>query len=131
MAGDGVRCIECGSREAELVGGKRVYPHRPDLYAKRFWRCPCGAFVGCHPGTDNALGSCAGPETRKARRAAHAAFDPIWKSGQMKRGDAYRALAERMGIAPERCHISWMGADEARRAAKVAAEIRTLQRVVA
>jgi hypothetical protein len=109
-----------------LVGGAAIYPHRRDLYGKRFYRCSCGAFVGCHPGTDKALGSCAGPETRKARSAAHAAFDPIWKSGKMKRSDAYRALAGRMGIAPERCHISWMGRSEALRAASEAAALAAL-----
>lgn len=107
-------CMEC-DRKATLVGGKRIYPHRPDLYAKRFFLCECGAYVGCHPGTELPLGYPAGPETRVARSAAHAAFDPIWRGRQMSRRDAYAWLAERMGTPPGQTHISWMSAAEARR----------------
>lgn len=35
--------------------------------------------------------------TREARKRAHAAFDPLWKSGQMKRGEAYKWLSEKLG----------------------------------
>ena len=111
-------CMECGAK-ASLVSGKEVYPHRPDLYSKKFWRCGCGAYVGCHGGGTQPLGYPAGPATRKARLAAHAAFDPLWKRGQMKRGQAYRWLGEQLGQRPGETHISWMDAATATRVVEV------------
>lgn len=115
----GLPCTECGGTTHVLGNGRRAYPHRPDLYSKSFWFCACGAFVGCHPGTTNALGSPAGKVTKWARSAAHAAFDPIWKGRQMSRSEAYRWLADALGIEPRDCHISQMDGDLARRAAAV------------
>ena len=109
-----VTCIECG-RAASLTSGKRIYPHRPDLYGKRFYLCECGAYCGCHGNTTEPLGYPCGPVTRKARSAAHAAFDPIWKRGQMRRHAAYKWLSERTGIEPDKCHIGMMTAEQARR----------------
>lgn len=108
-----VTCIECGAA-AKLTDGRAIYPHRPDLYHKSFWRCACGAYCGCHPNTTNALGSPCGPVTRKARSAAHAAFDPLWKGKQMTRQSAYAWLTAATGIPRERCHMGMMTADEAR-----------------
>ncbi|HEY1956752.1 MAG TPA: zinc-finger-containing protein [Polyangiaceae bacterium] len=84
-----------------LVTGRVVYPHRPDLYSKHFWRCArCTAVTGCHPGTTRPLGVPALPQTRTARGRAHAAFDPLWKSGRMTRGEAYAWISKEMGIDP-------------------------------
>ena len=35
----------------------------------------------------------------------HAALDPLWKSGRMKRSAAYAALAKALAIAPQNCHV--------------------------
>lgn len=113
-------CLECGA-VAQLVGGKAIYPHRPDLYGKRFWLCECGAYCGCHGATDRPLGFPAGPDTRRARNAAHAAFDPLWQSGRMGRRDAYTWLAAKMQLDPELCHIGMMTADQARQVEALAA----------
>lgn len=67
----------------------------------------CNAFVGCHKGTKNPLGRLADKELREAKIAAHAHFDPIWKTGKMKRKKAYKWLAKRLGIHPEDCHIGF------------------------
>lgn len=48
-------------------------------------------------------------ETRDARQAAHAAFDPLWKSGRMRRTEAYTRLSEFMGIRKPQCHIGMFG----------------------
>ena len=43
--GESVICPYC-QRAAELVRGDWVYPHRPDLYDKKFYACkPCAAFI--------------------------------------------------------------------------------------
>lgn len=112
-------CSECDGVGA-YVTGREIYPHRPDLYSKGFYRCTCGAYVGCHPGTKNALGTPAGAETRKARSAAHAAFDPLWKRGTMSRSKAYKALAIALSLRPSHCHISWFDAATCARVAEVA-----------
>lgn len=124
-------CADCG-KLGKLVGGEAIYPHRPDLFAKSFYRCDCGAYVGCHPGTAIALGRPAGAETRQARSAAHAAFDPLWKAKASKfnigfgkaRGDGYKWLADQLGIPAEDCHIGWMDAETARRTAELCGAIR-------
>lgn len=121
-----VICQDCG-KPAGLTTGAVIYPHRPDLAHKPIWRCLCGAYVGCHPGTEVALGTPGGPETRKAREAAHAAFDPLWRrkierDGVPKheaRGAGYRWLAEQLGIHPDDCHIGVMDAATAWRVVDV------------
>lgn len=107
-------CIECASA-ARLVGGKRIYPHRRDLYDRHFWLCECGAYCGTHRGTTEPLGYPCGPVTRKARSRAHAAFDPLWrgKNAPMRRGEAYQWLAKRLGISKRDCHIGMMNAEMA------------------
>lgn len=106
-----VVCDYCG-KDAPLITGRQVYPHRPDLYGKKFYRCvPCDALVGCHPGTESALGRLANPELRKAKMAAHAAFDPLWKSGKHKRGQMYGWLANQLGIEKKDCHIGMFDVD--------------------
>jgi hypothetical protein len=114
-------CIECGS-VAKLVGGKAIYPHRRDLHAKKFWLCACGAYCGCHGLTDEPLGYPCGPATRRARSAAHAAFDPLWKSRKMTRREAYKWLAKATGIDPGKCHIGMMTVEQARLVARLATE---------
>lgn len=46
---------------------------------------------------------------RNARKRAHAAFDPLWQSRRMTRTQAYRRLAESLGIPIEQCHIGHFG----------------------
>lgn len=100
-----VVCPYCGA-DAKLVSGVTVYPHRPDLAAKRFYECePCDARVGVHDGTFKPLGRLANAELRAAKMRAHTAFDPLWRFGSMKRKAAYAALAAQLGIEPKDCHI--------------------------
>lgn len=106
-------CPYCNQR-ATLVGGKAIYPHRPDLFSKFFYQCaPCGAYVGCHDaGTGQgdgtlAKGSPANADTRRARKKAHRAFDPMWtgRDRTMRRKEAYAWLANELGINVADCHI--------------------------
>ena len=100
-----VPCPYCG-KEAKLVFGSTIYPHRKDLFGKRFYLCqPCDAYVGCHPDTAKPLGRLANAQLRKEKMKAHAAFDPLWRRGDMTRTEAYKWLAEELKIAPQNCHI--------------------------
>src|ERR1700684_383239 len=109
---DMTRCRYC-EQPAQLVDGTVIYPHRPDLAAKRFWAClPCSAWVGCHPGTEKPLGRLANAQLRAAKMAAHGIFDPLWKGGPMRRREAYRWLAGELGMEPKRCHIGYMDLTE-------------------
>lgn len=119
-------CAECGSA-AVLTDGRTIYSHRPDLHHKRYWLCRCGAYCGCHPGGDEPLGTPAGPDTRRARSAAHAAFDPLWRDGTMTRGEAYAWLASELGIDRKRCHVGMMSAVDARR---VVAAVRAYRQAI-
>lgn len=113
-----VLCHYCMA-PAELVGGDVIYPHRADLANKLFYRCePCGAYVGCHDGTDKPLGRLADAELRAAKSAAHRAFDPLWRSKQMKRSEAYKWLAEQLGIEGKDCHIGMFDVETCWRAVR-------------
>lgn len=80
------------------------------------WLCECGAYTGCHAGTEKPLGRPAGPETRKARMAAHAAFDPLWQakmratgcSKSKARRAGYLWLGGELDLDPEDCLIASM-----------------------
>lgn len=122
-------CPYCG-KPSRLTNGREVYPRarKPELIAKGFYICtPCDARVGCHPGTSTPLGDLANKPLRDARIAAHAAFDPLWQSGRMKRSAAYRWLAETLGIEPTETHIGMF--DEAT-CARVVEAVRTVDRRV-
>lgn len=63
------------------------------------WLCrDCDAFVGCHNNTKTPKGRfLAREDLRKARRAAHAAIDPLWQTGKYKRRTIYIRLREAFG----------------------------------
>ena len=115
-------CNYCGN-SSKLVTGREVYPHRPDLFSLPIWACmPCGAWVGCHPGSDNSLGRLANASSRRLKMAAHAAFDPLWKSGNLKRKDAYYWLSKQLGVPFGECHMGSMSDDVLRRVPGICAE---------
>lgn len=95
-----------------LVTGDKVYPHRKDLYGKKFWICTtanCDARCGEHAAKG---GFMAARITRTARMNAHAAFDSLWKEGVNKRfrsrEGAYRWLSKAMDMNHNDCHIGFM-----------------------
>lgn len=115
-----VTCPYC-SAPATLTTGAKIYPHRKDLAALRFWECaPCGAWVGCHKGGKglHPLGTLADAETRGLRAAVHGVFDPQWKGKYPRktRGRAYRDLANLMKLPEAECHISMFTASQCRSA---------------
>jgi len=100
----GPKCPYCGGA-AQLVDSAIVYHGRS--YGL-IWDCrPCDAYVGVHKnGTgDVPLGRLADAELRRWKVLAHAAFDPLWKTGGMARGAAYALLARLVGVPADQAHI--------------------------
>jgi len=119
-----VICPYC-DKPAQLVTGDNIYPHRHDLFAKLFYQCaPCGAWVGCHPKDGGQgggigdgsvpMGRLANAELRRAKQAAHAAFDPLWKSRSMSRKEAYAWLSKELGVSKSNTHIGMFDVDQCR-----------------
>lgn len=94
----------------ELVNNSEIYGRS---YGEWPWayRCAdddCDAYVGLHPQTAIPLGTLANAQLRQGRKDAKAAFNPIWKQGEMTRSEAYRWLAGALNIADVgQCHIGW------------------------
>ena len=72
----------------------------------------CDAFVGCHKDSGLPKGTLANGRLRDARKRAHAAFDALWRSGNMDRSSAYEWLAQEMALPPSVCHIGMMNEAE-------------------
>jgi hypothetical protein len=105
-------CPYC-KKPAKLIDSAVVYNGRS--YGL-IWDCrPCDAYVGVQRGTENAMGTMANHETRRARIRAHEAFDPLWKREGMSRNGAYRLMQTVMNMTAEEAHISRMTADQCHR----------------
>lgn len=124
-------CRYCKHPAALLRLGDAGYPYQRDYGP--VWTCtPCQAWVGCHPGTEKALGGLANAELRAAKMEAHAAFDPLWKrkiarencSKSQARRAGYRWLSEQLGIPYEKTHIGYMNLDECRKVVEVCTNFR-------
>lgn len=121
-----IYCTGCGAEvEARLTNGAERYPHRADLADLPFWKCDtCGGYVGCHHKTDNPtrpLGVIATPEILNARKKIHALLDPLWKSGKIKRGQAYAYVSNRLGYDYHNGEIR--SVEEARKIYRIIAEL--------
>lgn len=75
-----------------------MYPNRPDLAQLPFWVCDtCASFVGTHHKTkkkNRPLGYLATPQIKQLRMRIHAVLDPLWKSGKISRGQAYKYISD-------------------------------------
>lgn len=120
-------CPDCGALMVLKVTHKFKLA---DGSPRKFYGCStwprCPATHGAHP-DGQPLGVPADEETKKARIAAHAAFDPLWKQApalyelptrprkarqraewrvqKRARMRAYRWLAHVLGIPYEECHF--------------------------
>jgi len=131
-----ITCPYC-NEPARLVGGHIIYPHRPALYAKKYWHCaPCDAYVGCHDknerfgytGTEP-LGRLANFVLRQHKQLAHNAFDRLWRDGG-NRGAAYAWLAEALGVSRTDCHIGMFDSEMCMRVVKVCNGIGRFERKI-
>lgn len=118
-----IKCPYC-ARDAELVGGEVLYPHRRDLYKRKFFYCQrCNASVGINKVTGLPLGTLADSNLRKKRNNAHNVFDVLWKRKYITRSQAYRVLSEKLGIPPEKCHIGLFNEELCEEVIRVALEL--------
>lgn len=99
-----VQCPRCGSK-ATVVQTK---------YGPKHECCGLWSWHG-KPLADKA--------THDARKAAHAAFDTLWKQGTYTRAGAYKALAAALGLGADECHISRMSEAEALRVVALVPEL--------
>lgn len=106
--------------------GKVMVVSNASFYGKVYgwpvaYQCQsCKARVGCYDGTDIPKGTLANEQTQKARIAAHAAFDQIWRAkGKKFRHKAYLKLARLLGI--KEAHIGWMSSSECKRVIDICA----------
>lgn len=98
----GWSCPYCGA-PTKLVDDSQIYGRS---YGTMCYVCePCGAWVGCHKGTDKALGRVANKELRQLKHQAHEAFDQIWKEGYLPRTAAYEVLSTAFRLPKEQTHI--------------------------
>lgn len=98
-------CLYCNS-DVIYTSNKEVYG-RIHGNGKCYKCTNCDAYVGVHTGTNVPLGRLADKKLRKLKIKAHSLFDPLWKNGGMKRGEAYHHLAKKLGIPKRECHFGW------------------------
>jgi len=119
-------CRYCEKPAQLLMLGMRGYPYRQD-YGPTYVCVPCGAWVGCHKGTTNALGGLANAELREWKIKAHAAFDPLWQGKQRRdkcskrtaRKAGYAWLSEQLGIPVKKTHIGFMNLEECKKVVEI------------
>lgn len=118
-----VNCDYC-EKPARLMDSAPLYG---GISYGMVWACfDCNAWVGCHKNSkDHApLGRLANKELRRAKMEAHRALDPLWKSGGMRRKDAYQLVAEQMSIPAREMHIGMLDVNQCRRVVEVCLELR-------
>lgn len=104
---DGTVCCDyCGQRAA-LMGEEARQP---------YWLCaPCDATVAAYPNspTFKPVGRFANAKLRDAKRKAREAFDPLWRNSikASGRGDAFRWLADELGINVKDCSFDQFDVD--------------------
>lgn len=102
-------CAHCPRESGVfLTYGRKIYPHRPDLFNRRFWYCVhCGAYVGCHRDSIIPLGRPANFELRKARYTLHKYVDPLWKEHGLSRNEVYHFIRLRFDLTEQQAHIGY------------------------
>lgn len=115
--------------KCNLCGGKVIFTRNDRIYGKSYgsgfcYLCTqCGAYVGTHKYPKNApLGILANARMRELKQTCHYFFDQQWKGKKnsgYKRTQAYKQLAEKMGIPEEDCHFGYMDEPTLKRALRI------------
>ena len=114
----GLSCPYCGA-PTQLVDDAEIYGRS---YGGKCYVCkPCGAWVGCHKGTEKALGRVANKELRELKRQAHEAFDPLWQEGHLPRKAAYEILSTAFMLPVEQTHIGMFDEEFCQKTVKLSA----------
>ena len=121
------RCPYCG---APMVIRSAVGIYHEAAEGERLLVCgnypQCDTYARLCPGSNQPLGVPANRELRKIRARAHKAFDSVWKQGYMTRTDAYRWMADFMGLRRQDAHIGRFGTYQCE---KVIGKCESLQRM--
>ena len=111
--------------ETEQVTGVEVYPHRPDLHGRLFFRCVSSHdhYVGRYHGSGKSYGIIADADLRKLKMEGHKHFDQLWAEGPNKRFEsrqaAYDWLSKQMNIPIERTHFGMFFPELCRQAIEI------------
>lgn len=104
-----ITCPYCHAK-AYLRPASVVYGAKPPDPAAKYYVCAhypaCDAYVAAHSKTLLPMGTLANAELRKKRKEAHLALDHLWRSGMMRRQEAYRLLQLYLGLPEEEAHIA-------------------------
>ena len=108
----GRKCPDCKDRTV-FCNSQNVYGKGTD-FGDIYLCTKCGAYVGCHKGTNKAYGRVAQKPLRNYRKEAHRLFDGMWQikmrinpgmSKTKARRKAYTWLSKEMGLPIELTHI--------------------------
>lgn len=119
-------CPYCG-RSTSIRDSSVIYGHSYGLALICDGYPECDAYVGTHKKDGRPLGTLANAELRKARNAAHAVLDPLWRDGHMRRNEAYAWLAKVLDIDRTAAHIAMFSEEQCRQVVEaVAAEFQSV-----
>jgi len=100
-----------------FCGHDVVFTSNKELYGREYgngkcYLCRhCLASTGTHP-DGSPLGMLANREMKELKKVCHALFDPIWRTQkEVKRGELYTILADKMRIAKKDCHFGHFDVD--------------------
>lgn len=101
-----MHCPYCGSKtiKVDSVLIYRRSGYGDVIICSRYPKC--NSYVGVSKTTGKSLGTLANGPLRRARRQAHAALDPLWKTGTLPRNRTYKNLALLLRTAQEETHIA-------------------------
>lgn len=120
-----MKCPYCNS-DTKFMDSKKIYGKSYGMV----WACinypKCDAFVGVHKGTNKPLGRLANAELREYKKKAHAAFDPLWKDGGMKRIEAYGWLSKQLELPMDETHIGMFDIDMCKKVITVCSPIMSM-----
>jgi zinc-finger-containing domain len=94
-------CPYC-KQPSEFVNSRVIYGRD---YGMIYLCKPCGAYVGVHKNTNEALGRLANSDLRYWKKEAHAYFDLIWIHKFLTRSEAYSWLSTKLNLPAEYTHI--------------------------
>ena len=88
----------------------------------------CKSYTTCHVGTTEPIHTVTELPIREHRMKAHESFDWVWKSGTMKRNEAYLWLSIRLNIPQNICHIGRFDEEMCKKVIQITTELKhTLQ----